>query len=150
LIRLGTPDDFDALRDLAYDCVHELPNPAGPWNEDQIGQQIQVYLSPSPVHVTFLAVDDRGAFGALVGFAAPVFYTGTAQAYELFWYVRPTHRKHRDGLRLFKVYEKWAEKIGCSTIQCSMVHGWLDVEAFYLRNGYIKTETSYRKYINGY
>lgn len=146
MIRLATEADRDELFQFCEDCYYSLPNPAAEFSTDSTHQLITTFLGG----VDKVIILSPGV-GTLFAFATPVFYNTTVyQAYELLWWVTPEKRKNRDAIRLFKCYEAWAAKIGCETIQTSLVHGWFDLEKFYLRNGYTKTETSYRKRLNGY
>lgn len=148
MLRLATVSDLYSVKDLCYRCWEEMPSTPGSIDYEKALDTITYYLTPKTEHIVLLAEDKGKPFGLLVAFASPVFFGLEYESYELIWYVLPEYRKHRDAIRLHKAYEAWAVKIGCDHVCSSEVHGWPSLEKYYLRNGYVKSQTSYRKSIN--
>lgn len=143
-LRVATTADIPDIMKMCHGCHQEVPYETFPVNEEKAEASIQEYILEEN-RLVLLAEDEEGSFGVLIGFAAPLFYSDSYQAYELLWWVKPEKRKKKDAVRLFLAYEYWAKKLGCRSIQTSMVHGWPELEEFYTRRGYMKTETSFRK-----
>ncbi len=96
--------------------------------------------------------DESGAFvavseheGAVVGFIIGYNYehpyTGELIASELFWFTEPKFR--RDGVKLFRCFEVWADMIGATRIH--MIAPTEKVGRFYAKRGYDALETVYTK-----
>jgi GNAT superfamily N-acetyltransferase len=92
-----------------------------------------------------LAEDGGDLVGALGGVAYPDPNSGDLVATEFFWFVDP-HRRGC-GLRLYREFEAWARRLGCSQIRMvHLVDSMPDqLERLYTRLGYEKAEVHFVK-----
>lgn len=140
------------------DCAREFTSviPDCPLNERHYEAAWKQFLG-SGAGVIFLLEEDKPltanyepkVLGGIGGICHPDLLTGRLTAVELFWYVKPEHRKGIWPVRLLKAFEKWAALMRCHEVamihmECSMPER---LKEFYQRRGYTLFETMYRKRI---
>ena len=100
------------------------------WQEDQV-----------------LFYADRG--GQIVGLIAMVVYRhpifSTLEAMELAWWVEPEHRHGHAGRKLYAAAEAWSKDKRAVAI--SMLAPNTKIEELYMKWGFRKLETVYRKFL---
>lgn len=145
-IRAGTPADRQQLFEQALLFLGETPYPTifGDGTDGILGT-IDWLTGPGETEDLMLAESDGEVVGAvaMMLFRHPI--TGAATASELIWWVNPTVRASRVGLRLFRAAERWAEEHGAEVMQMGSWSPRLD--AFYERLGYEQTERIYTKHL---
>lgn len=147
MIRFATISDLPELYSLCLRCHREYPLAPELDNQKVEDQLVEWVSADRHEKVVLVAEKDGKIFGVLFGLVSEFFFSSKKQAYEVLWYVLPEYSKHKDSLRLFRAYEIWADKLNCFSIHTSEVvsEKWPHLEKFYLKNGYTKTETAYRK-----
>jgi GNAT superfamily N-acetyltransferase len=96
----------------------------------ELGQVLVAEHAGSPVGMVGVLVYDHPLTGKTVGS-------------ELIWWVEPSARSTRAGVKLLKASEEWAKERGALSMQFMSWHGRL--KEFYERLGYRELETVYEK-----
>lgn len=151
MLRLAHQNDLSQLAELCLQCRNAYPTPVET-NIEQITETLQSWmLSPKSEKIIIVSEQKNSVVGLIMAFTAPLLFSDFRQAYELVWWVDPAYHRTRDAFRLFDAYEFWAYTSGCHSVQTSYVHGhgWSDLSKFYEKRGYVRTETSYKKVLNG-
>lgn len=104
-------------------------------------------LITSGVGVIFIAWESDTVKGAIGGAMSPDINTGDITAAEMFWFMKPDHRRGLDGIRLLKAFEDWSRQNGAIRIWMLHVVGLNDnrFESLYPRLGYSLAERIYIK-----
>lgn len=98
--------------------------------------------------IVLVATKDTEVIGFIVGAATEPVFSSSKVSMELGWWVTPKHRNTRASFLLFKAYEDWALRAGCSYVQAAFLPGVSnDLDEFYKKQGYIQVESSYMKRI---
>lgn len=98
--------------------------------------------------VCIVAVDNDIIKGFIVGAASEPVFSSAKVGMELGWWVDPEYRGTRDSFMLFKAYEDWCFRVGCSHIQAAYLPGVSpDLTGFYKKLGYTQVESSFVKVI---
>lgn len=95
--------------------------------------------------VAFAMFDGEELAGILAGFIAPQFMTGVMLAQEMFWYVKPEHRRGTAGVRMFQEFEKWATEQRAYGIVMASLADNPPVAELYKKRGYRHIESHYLK-----
>lgn len=151
-IRAATLDDRPCVRRMVGMFLDETPYPSV-FGDSTAGMDATIDWLITSDDGDIL-VDER-AMGipgcALTGLLAVTVFrhliTGEPTASELMWWVHPKLRATRIGLRLFRGAEKWATERGAVTLQMGSWNPKL--ESFYARLGYVPTEVTYTKRVEG-
>jgi GNAT superfamily N-acetyltransferase len=86
----------------------------------------------------------NGKLNGMIGMMSlPHLWDGDLLAAEMAWWVEPEARTGLAGVRLLRAAERWAFFIGATRLVLVAPND--RVEAFYVRAGYEKVETSYQK-----
>jgi GNAT superfamily N-acetyltransferase len=142
-IRMAIAEDLLTIVELGKKFFEEAKLPGGLVPE--VWVKNWTHFLRIGTGIVFVAEERGFLTGTIGGFVYEDLNNGHKILTEAFWYVDPDHRG-KDGLRLLKAFESWAELNGCRRI--SMVHlheinnGLGD---FYLRRGYRPVETAYWK-----
>lgn len=88
---------------------------------------------------------DDAYIGGLGGILAPDANTGDLTAMECFWYVLPSHRGARMGIRLVAAFRDWARSRGAKHYVMVHVHGRAEnkLDRLYARMGMRLLETNW-------
>lgn len=96
--------------------------------------------------IILVALDEGEAIGFLVGASDEPAFSRAKIAVELGWWIEPDRRGTRASFLIYKAYEDWARRIGCSHVQGAYLPGVSpSLDEFYKKRGYIQVETSYLK-----
>lgn len=100
-------------------------------------------------HVCLVALKDDKPIGFLVGAASQPVFSSSKIAMELGWWIEPEMRRTKVSFLIYKAYEDWALRIGCSYVQGAYLPGVSpDLDEFYKKRGYFQVESSYMKTLN--
>lgn len=96
--------------------------------------------------ICIILFDGDTPAGFIVGMKAEPVFSSNSVAMELGWWVEPGFRNTRGSFLLYKAYEDWALRVGCSHVQGAYLPGISpDLDSFYKKRGYVQTESSYVK-----
>lgn len=96
--------------------------------------------------IILVALHDDKPIGFLVGMANEPVFSSAKIATELGWWIEPESRHTRASFLIYRAYEDWALRIGCSHIQGAYLPGVSpELDEFYKKRGYIQVESSYLK-----
>lgn len=99
--------------------------------------------------VTLVALKDEKIVGFLAATASEPVFSASKISMEMAWWVEPEHRGSRSAYLLFKAYEDWALRVGCSYVQMAYLPDTeTDLDEFYRKQGYQRVESSYLKRLN--
>lgn len=99
-------------------------------------------------YVVLVALKDQKPVGFLVGAASQPVFSSSKIAMELGWWIEPEARGSRGSYLIFKAYEDWALRVGCSYVQGAYLPGVsTSLDKFYQKQGYVQVESSYMKRI---
>lgn len=93
--------------------------------------------------ILLVAESDAALVGMLGGLLFDHFISGERTAAEMFWWVEPRHRFGVHGIKLLKIFERWASRHGASMVQ--MIAPSIEVGAIYERLGYAAVEVGWQK-----
>jgi len=74
-------------------------------------------------HFGFIALDEEGFCGLMLGCYSEYYFGGDRIASDLLLYVKPNKRNGTTATRLIRKFEKWAELNICSAVQISVTSG---------------------------
>lgn len=96
--------------------------------------------------VILVALQDDKPIGFLVGMANEPVFSSVKIATELGWWIEPESRHTRASFLIYRAYEDWAFRIGCTHVQGAYLPGVSpDLDEFYKKRGYLQVESSYLK-----
>lgn len=145
MIRKAEMTDLNELLDMAGHFAAEA-------NEELDDKTFLIFAASlilGRVSGTIFVIDTDGVATGMMGLLASPkwFNTNKVTVDELFWYVHPEHRGGRDAIRLFEKAEEYATSVGASDVKMAATQYTVPekVERLYLRRGFHKQETFYRK-----
>jgi len=111
-----TMADVSAVLVLGHAAAQESPRYRDRgWDEDKL-RSIFGHILPQPDHGFFVAEDESGIFGMVLGLVAPYFFSDKTYASDLLLYVEPTRRGSPTAVRLVRRFESWAFEQGVEEI----------------------------------
>lgn len=146
-LRLGTLDDIPVLLKFAKNFHSVSPYRGMRFSRDKGEEFLKgVMLGPQSEGIVLVALKDSQPIGMLVGVAREPVFTHARVAMELGWWIESQHRKSRASLLIYKAYEDWAFRVGCSHVQGAYLPGVSpELDEFYKKRGYRQVESSYLK-----
>lgn len=140
-IRRAGPDDLARIVEMGHRFLASVyAGRIGPPDPDRLAA-LAAWLLEDEQRALFVSESEAGLTGMIGLFLHPHAFTGELTATEMFWWVEPEARGH--GLRLLQAAEAWARTAGAALLQ--MVAPDDAIERLYVRLGFQKVETSYRK-----
>lgn len=146
LIRPYKPEDRDDIVINVYHCILESPYghvERSEFNEEDIDKVIA-----SPNYEIYVAEKEGAIVGSVFLIETPLLFSKTIKnAKECFWYVRDVEGRAKIWLQMLDFIESWAKFKGCRFLT---VESFGRVDNVYLKHGFEKIATSYRREFNGY
>ncbi len=146
MIRHATPFDASAIAVLCGYFYRDHPvQGVVPFEMGHVLEQLRG-LPLSPEAFVWVSETEELLTGFLIGILAPMTFNKSVRvASEVAWYIHPDYRKGRDGLALFKEFEKWAEEKGAKAIFMYSHGMYPGVSRLYERRGYVGQDTTFAK-----
>lgn len=146
-VRLATKEDIPVLLRFARNFLHASPYKTMKFDVVKGRQFLEQAVEGFGFdRVVLVALNDGEPIGMLVGAASEPVFSNTKVAMELGWWIEEESRHTRASFLLYKAYEDWAERVGCSHVQGAYLPGISpDLDEFYKKLGYKQVETSYLK-----
>lgn len=147
-VRQATADDLDALLRLGLKFVDCSPF-AHMVDSQEVRYAVSRMIDASPDAATVLVAETAPGriVGTLIAVLTTMWFSSTPIACELAWWVEPEARSSSAAWRLMAQYEQWAtdHKAAFMTMSDMTGGGTSDMEAAYLKRGFVLLERSYRK-----
>jgi hypothetical protein len=138
MIRIATFEDLPLLLELAEEQLSKSPYNNYEFTPERMAEVLAAFIeAPNQEKIVFVSEDGY----LLGGIISPVFST-KKMASELGFYSR-NEKDKRDWYKLFKAYEYWAKKCGCTSIQAGSYHD--KYSGFLEKSDYTQKETVYQK-----
>jgi len=147
MLKLAQADDYNHVIRMARNFHRVSPYSVLGFSEDKVGEMFRHYLRGDKTEIIFILACNPHPVGMIVGYANKTPFSDTKVASELAWWVDEEYRRSKGSILLFKAYEDWALRVGCSLSQMAMLDEVTDLSAFYEKQGYIPAEKSYIKYL---
>jgi predicted N-acetyltransferase YhbS len=146
-IREITPSDVPAVTALARALQEESPRFRTLPFDPEMVQNLLGAMMKSRDYLTLIAEDEKEIVGVMVAAAVPYFFTSRRMTSDIMFYVKPSQRGSRVGLRLLREYEAWARTKDAHEI-CIGLGTEINLErngAFLLHCGYKLNQLGYTK-----
>lgn len=146
-LRLATLSDIPILIQYAK-AFHRASPYRGMRFDSQKGQKFFEHVITGALadHVCLIALKDFNPIGFLVGAASQPHFSSVKVAMELGWWIEEEQRGTRASFLIYKAYEDWATRIGCSYVQGAYLPGVSPpLDEFYKSRGYTQVESSFLK-----
>lgn len=144
-LRLASIDDTETFLRMARAFHESSPYSGIEFSQDRI---LSLYLSglenPQEI-ITILSEQDGQVRGMICGLCNSPPFSDEKVATELAWWMDEEYRGSKDSLLLFKAYEDWAVRVGCSLVQMALLSNSPDLTKIYERSGYTMTERTFLK-----
>lgn len=146
-LRLATIDDIPDLLRMAKNFHSASPYRGMKFDREKGRKFLESVIIGSNLEgIILIALKDGNPIGMLVGACSEPVFSSSKIAMELGWWIEEKHRHTRSSFLLYKAYEDWALRIGCSHVQGAFLPGVSpDLDEFYKRLGYRQVESSYMK-----
>lgn len=131
------------LVDLAKLFFHEA-NLGGQWDEMGFHGYLNS-LRGNGMLVPFVLVRDMEIVGCIVGCLSKQMMSKTILLEELFWYVKPEHRRGTGGIRLLDAFIKHAEEKADGVVMARLSAGQSQLHRYYGKLNFTEIETHYLK-----
>ena len=151
-LKLATLEDVNDVVRMAKLFARNSPHKTMKFADEKFKKFVEgVVTGDLSRSIIILAHKEGVPIGMVVAVAMEPVWSNDKVATELAWYVKPKHRGSKQSLRLFRAYEDWALRVGCTHIQNAHLEGseYRDTGRFYERKGYTKVESSYVKTLKG-
>ncbi len=151
-LRLATLADVPTLLRFAKN-FHKVSPYRGMRFDSRKGEDFLkgVILGSQNEGIVLVALKDGEPIGMLVGAAREPVFTSTRVAMELGWWIEEKFRRSKASFLIYKAYEDWAFRIGCSHVQGAYLPGVSpELDEFYKKRGYAQVESSYLKTLRVY
>lgn len=128
-IRLGRPEDKEALIELALENQKELLHGNISVNPLRVEHALRGLFEQNPgTHVLFVAETAQGQLaGGLLGCVERYYYSDELQAQLIQWYLRTSYRGTSIAPRLVKAFVEWGRSRGASEVFIGISSG-IDVQ----------------------
>ena len=147
-VRLATREDLPVVLKYAKNFHKASPYRSMRFDSEKSKKFFESTLGASQTSVMLIALKSSEPIGFLTAMAAEPVFSSEKISMELAWWVEPEHRRTRSSYLLFKAYEDWALRVGCSYVQGAYLPGVsTDLDDFYRSQGYTEVESSYMKRI---
>jgi RimJ/RimL family protein N-acetyltransferase len=146
-LRLATLDDIPTLLRFAKN-FHRASPYRGMRFDSQKGKEFLegIIIGRQTEGIVLVALKDSQPIGMLVGACSEPVFTRSKVAMELGWWIEEEFRKTKASFLIYKAYEDWAFRVGCSHVQGAYLPGVSpELDEFYKKRGYIQVESSYLK-----
>lgn len=146
-IRLAGLNDIPAIVELAKEFHKETPYSSLRLDEKKIRQKLEKFIiEQGKDYVVLLSTDGDEIVGALVGLAYEAAFSSDRLAVELFWYVKPEHRRSSRGSDMLDAYEYWARGVDCKIVQFGLLStSPTTMSRLYEKKGLVSVEHIYQK-----
>lgn len=146
-VRIATVEDIPVLLKMARNFHKASPYRGMRFDREKGRKFLEgVILSSNTEGIVLVALKEGNPVGMLVGACSEPVFTGNKVAMELGWWVEEESRGSRASFLLYRAYEDWAFRVGCSHVQGAYLPGVSpDLDSFYKKLGYIQVESSYLK-----
>lgn len=145
-LKIATPED-DFI-DLLLMAIEESPYINFPYTRESLYETMRFFTSDQTKRIVILLEVEGFPVGLIAGSIAPnLLCPDMMVATEALWYVAPSFRKGRAGLKLLEAFEYWGKLVGAdTTILANFGNATLD--KLYEKRGYKKVEHSFIKQID--
>lgn len=151
-LRMATLEDIPVLLKFAKNFHDASPYRSMRFNTEKGRKFLEGIISGRNTEgVVILALKDKIPIGMLVGSCSEPVFSSAKIAVELGWWIEVEHRKSRASVLIYKAYEDWALRVGCTHVQGAYLPGVSpDLHQFYKKHGYAQVESSYLKVLKVY
>lgn len=140
-------EKFPDILSLIYDGVAESPYGNVPFDQEAFESTLQEYfIGRDSDKISLILWCDNEPVGILVAVCTNnhLFFNVERCGYELFWYVKPEHRKYNWSMQMLDMFEHWAKYRGCRRVVMGHFEKY-HLGKLYQRRGYQPFEYSYNK-----
>lgn len=119
--------DIIPMGNLGYQMYKEGAFKDLDWDFDKVHRLTERYINNPSTHFALCAYDEDKLVGMIMGYLTPYYFGNDILACDHLWYVDPSYRGSRTGLRLLKEFRSWALDHGAKEV-CIGISTGTDVD----------------------
>lgn len=143
MIRIATPEDYNAVFDMSIKFAEESPYKAI-YDKDVVGSIVMNFLEADNSEKIIIVDVEENVLRGFIAAAVTPFVFGTIKAAtEVAWWVDSDFRKAGVGDALIEAFEFWADKVNCEVKTLAFMDK--DLSKYMQKKGYVPYETVHYK-----